>query len=71
MGRGGGRGCAVPLTAGVWQWLNPRGFRELLALLGTNGAGVGTSALAVYDKKAGGGWGGRYGGAARPLPAAL
>ena len=30
------------------QWLTPEGFRSLIALVGTNGQGVGTSAISVW-----------------------
>ncbi|XP_064631113.1 histone-lysine N-trimethyltransferase SMYD5-like [Lineus longissimus] len=32
------------------QWFTPTGFRSLFALLGTNGQGIGTSALSVWVK---------------------
>jgi len=32
----------------VHQWLTPEGFRSLIALVGTNGQGVGTSAISVW-----------------------
>lgn len=35
---------------GVEHWLTPEGFRSLLALIGTNGQGVGTSAISVWVK---------------------
>lgn len=35
---------------GVEQWLTPEGFRSLLALIGTNGQGVATSAISVWVK---------------------
>ncbi|XP_037091255.1 SET and MYND domain-containing protein 5-like [Pollicipes pollicipes] len=35
-------------TPDVHQWLTPAGFRSLIALVGTNGQGVGTSAISVW-----------------------
>lgn len=34
-------GCVLACID-VSQWLHPEGFRSLLALIGTNGAGIGT-----------------------------
>ncbi|GLV44238.1 SET and MYND domain containing class 5 [Carabus blaptoides fortunei] len=35
---------------GVEHWFTPEGFRSLMALIGTNGQGVGTSAISVWVK---------------------
>lgn len=34
----------------VFQWFTPDGFRSLLALVGTNGQGIGTSAFSRWVK---------------------
>ncbi|ELU09739.1 hypothetical protein CAPTEDRAFT_159764 [Capitella teleta] len=34
----------------VQQWFSPEGFRSLVALIGTNGQGIGTSSLSVWVK---------------------
>lgn len=33
-----------------FQWFTPEGFRSLLALVGTNGQGIGTSAFSRWVK---------------------
>ena len=33
----------------IAYWLQPDGFRNLLSLIATNGGGIGTSSLSVYD----------------------
>lgn len=44
--------CAIILINIVWffQWFTPDGFRSLLALVGTNGQGIGTSAFSRWVK---------------------
>lgn len=37
----------------IEQWLTPEGFRSLLALIGTNGQGVATSAISIWVKNCG------------------
>ncbi|XP_076367305.1 SET and MYND domain containing, class 5 isoform X2 [Tachypleus tridentatus] len=34
----------------IYHWFTPEGFRSLIALVGTNGQGVGTSPLSVWTK---------------------
>lgn len=38
---------------GIEQWLTPDGFRSLIALIGTNGQGVATSAISIWVKNCG------------------
>lgn len=37
-------------SEGIDHWLTPEGFRTLLALIGTNGQGVATSAISIWVK---------------------
>ena len=34
----------------MFQWFTPEGFKSLLALIGTNSQGIGTSSFAAYVK---------------------
>ncbi|KAK3919604.1 SET and MYND domain-containing protein 5 [Frankliniella fusca] len=42
---------ALPSDNASHNWLTPEGFRSLVALVGTNGQGVGTSSLSEWVKK--------------------
>lgn len=43
--------CEIFTDSSVQHWLTPEGFQSLLALVGTNGQGVGTSPLSEWVKK--------------------
>ena len=42
---------ALPAAVHPSHWLTPDGFKSLVALVGTNGQGVGTSPLSEWVKK--------------------